>query len=75
MYDEDEKDKVKTAAEEAGYAGISGGGGKAKGGLLTKADRPKIKKMRNDNTSGLASKKKSKERAKAKKGALAAKRT
>jgi len=31
--------------------------------------------MRNDNTSGLASKKKSKERAKAKKGALAAKRT
>jgi len=77
MYDEDEKDKVKvkTAAEEAGYAGVSGGGGRAKGGLLTKADRPKIKKMRNDNTSGLASKKKSKERAKAKKGALAAKRT
>jgi hypothetical protein len=31
--------------------------------------------MRSDNTTGLASKKKSKEKAKAKKGALAAKRT
>ena len=77
MYDSDEKDKVKeeTAAEAAGYAGVSGGGGKAKGGLLTKADKPKVKKMRKDNTSGLAAKKKSKEKAKAKKGALAAKRT
>ena len=64
-----------TKAEEAGFAGVSGGGGKAKGGLLTKADRPKVKKMRSDNTSGLAAKKKSKEKAKAKKGALAAKRT
>jgi hypothetical protein len=34
-----------------------------------------IKKMRPDNTSGLASKKKAKQKAKAKKGALAAKRT
>jgi len=42
-----------------------------KGGLIP----PTIKKMRSDNTAGLASKKKSKERAKAKKGALAAKRT
>jgi len=46
----------------------------AQGGLVSKK-KPKIKKMRSDNTSGLASKKKSKERAKAKKGALAAKRT
>ena len=50
-------------------------GYKAKGGLITKADKPPIKKMRSDNTMGLASKKKSKERAQAKKGALAAKRT
>jgi len=46
----------------------------ARGGLISKK-KPAIKKMRSDNTSGLASKKKSKERAKAKKGALAAKRT
>jgi hypothetical protein len=46
----------------------------AQGGLISKK-KPKIKKMRSDNTSGLASKKKSKEKAKAKKGALAAKRT
>ena len=46
----------------------------AKGGLITKADKPKVKKMRKDNASGLAAKKKAKEKAKAKKGALAAKR-
>jgi len=46
----------------------------ARGGLVSKK-KPKVKKMRSDNTSGLAAKKKSKERAKAKKGALAAKRT
>ena len=54
-------------AARDGYGGISGGGGRAEGGL--------IKKMRSDNTTGLAAKKKSKEKAKAKKGALAAKRT
>ena len=54
-------------AASDGYGGISGGSGKAEGGL--------IKKMRNDNTAGLASKKKAKQKAQAKKGALAAKRT
>jgi len=62
-----DKAKEEDSANPFGY--------KAKGGLLTKADKPKVKKMRKDNTSGLAAKKKSKERAKAKKGALAAKRT
>ena len=62
-------------AASSGYGGVSGGGGRAKGGLITAADKPAIKKMRNDNTSGLASKKKAKQKAQAKKGALAAKRT
>ena len=45
-----------------------------KGGLAAKK-KPVVKKMRKDPTSGLAAKKKSKQKAKAKKGALAAKRT
>ena len=53
----------------------TGNGYLNKGGLIRKEDTPTIKKMRSDNTTGLAAKKKSKERAKAKKGALAAKRT
>ena len=75
--------------DNSGYGGGGGGGaagkgagtarsgysfGLAKGGLATK-NKPKIKKMRNDPTSGLASKKKAKQKAQAKKGALAAKRT
>jgi hypothetical protein len=44
------------------------------GGLATKM-KPAVKKMRNDPTAGLASKKKAKQKAQAKKGALAAKRT
>ena len=44
------------------------------GGLASKKKQP-IKKMRQDPTAGLAAKKKSKQNAKAKKGALAAKRT
>ena len=44
------------------------------GGLATK-NKPEVKKMRKDPTSGLAAKKKSKQKAQAKKGALAAKRT
>ena len=44
------------------------------GGLVSPR-KPKIKKMRNDPTAGLASKKKAKQKAQAKKGALAAKRT
>ena len=48
--------------------------GLAKGGLAS-TDKPIIKKMPKDNTSGLASKKKAKQKAQAKKGALAAKRT
>ena len=44
------------------------------GGLASKKKQP-IMKMRKDPTSGLAAKKKSKQNAKAKKGALAAKRT
>ena len=44
------------------------------GGLATKK-KPSVKKMRNDPTAGLASKKKAKQKAQAKKGALAAKRT
>jgi hypothetical protein len=46
----------------------------AHGGLAAKKKQP-IMKMRKDPTSGLAAKKKSKQKAKAKKGALAAKRT
>ena len=46
----------------------------AYGGLASKM-KPAVKKMRNDPTSGLAAKKKSKQKAQAKKGALAAKRT
>jgi len=46
----------------------------AYGGLASKK-RPVVKKMRMDNTSGLAAKKKAKQKAQAKKGALAAKRT
>ena len=48
--------------------------GLAAGGLASKK-KPTVKKMRSDNTAGLASKKKAKQKAKAKKGALAAKRT
>ena len=48
--------------------------GLAAGGLASKK-KPAVKKMRKDNTAGLASKKKAKQKAKAKKGALAAKRT
>jgi len=44
------------------------------GGLATK-NKPEVMKMRKDPTSGLASKKKAKQKAQAKKGALAAKRT
>ena len=44
------------------------------GGLAVKK-KPAVKKMRKDPTSGLAAKKKSKQKAQAKKGALAAKRT
>jgi hypothetical protein len=44
------------------------------GGLATKK-KPSVKKMRNDPTSGLASKKVAKQKAQAKKGALAMKRT
>ena len=44
------------------------------GGLATKK-KPAVKKMRNDPTAGIASKKKAKQKAQAKKGALAAKRT
>jgi hypothetical protein len=59
---------VRSSSGQSGYQGSSvGEAGRYKGGL--------IKKMRSDNTTGLASKKKSKEKAKAKKGALAAKRT
>ena len=58
--EEDESDDLKMNA----YAG----------GLASKKKQP-IKKMRKDPTSGLAAKKKSKQKAKAKKGALAAKRT
>jgi len=46
----------------------------AQGGLATKM-KPAVKKMRNDPTAGIASKKIAKQKAKAKKGALAAKRT
>ena len=45
------------------------------GGLATKKNRAPVKKMRSDPTAGLASKKKAKQKAQAKKGALAAKRT
>jgi len=47
----------------------------AHGGLATKANKPKIKKMPKDNATGLASKMVAKQKTKAKKGALAAKRT
>ena len=46
----------------------------AQGGLASKM-KPAVKKMRNDPTAGLASKKIAKQKAQAKKGALAAKRT
>ena len=46
----------------------------AQGGLATKM-KPVVKKMRSDPTAGLASKKIAKQKAQAKKGALAAKRT
>ena len=66
-------------APTGGTSSSSSGNGtsryfKAAGGLISKK-KPAVKKMRSDNTAGLASKKKSKERAQAKKGALAAKRT
>ena len=48
--------------------------GRYMGGLIT-ADKPKIKKMPKDNSIGLASKKVAKQKTRAKKGALAAKRT
>ena len=59
---------VRSSSGKSGYQGSSiGEAGRYKGGL--------IKKMRKDPTSGLAAKKKSKAKAQAKKGALAAKRT
>jgi len=60
--------------EDAADRATDSAWGLASGGLASKK-KPAIKKMRKDSTSGLAAKKKSKERAKAKKGALAAKRT
>ena len=66
------KNVADAAEKEDHYVG--GQYGLAAGGLASKK-KPAIKKMRKDSTSGLAAKKKSKERAKAKKGALAAKRT
>ena len=54
--------------------GLNARSGMYIGGLATKK-KPEVKKMRNDPTSGLASKKKAKQKAQAKKGALAAKRT
>jgi len=70
------KAKAKNVADaaEKGDHYVGGQYGLAEGGLAGKK-KPAIKKMRKDSTSGLAAKKKSKERAKAKKGALAAKRT
>jgi len=62
------------AGKGAGTAKSGYSFGLSQGGLATK-NKPKIKKMRNDPTSGLASKKKAKQKAQAKKGALAAKRT
>ena len=56
--------------EESDYDKMHGNAG----GLAVKK-KPAVKKMRKDPTSGLAAKKKSKQKAKAKKGALAAKRT
>ena len=44
------------------------------GGLASKK-KPAVMKMRKDPTAGIAAKKKSKKKAQAKKGALAAKRT
>ena len=67
---------VRSDSGVSGYQGVSTGeAGRYQGGLMIAADRPKIKKMRKDPTAGLAAKKKSKQKAKAKKGALAAKRT
>ena len=73
--------------DNQGYGGGGGKGGKGKntarsgysfglaeGGMVSKKDSS-IMKMRNDPTAGLASKKIAKQKAKAKKGALAAKRT
>jgi len=73
--------------DNQGYGGGGGKGGKGKntarsgysfglaeGGMVSKKDSS-IMKMRKDPTSGLASKKKAKQKAQAKKGALAAKRT
>ena len=70
------KAKAKNVADAAkkGEHYVGGQYGLASGGLAGKK-KPVVKKMRKDSTSGLAAKKKSKERAKAKKGALAAKRT
>ena len=62
------------AGKGAGTAKSGYSFGLSQGGLATK-NKPKIKKMRNDPTAGLASKKKAKQKAQAKKGALAAKRT
>ena len=67
---------VRSDSGVSGYQGVSTGeAGRYMGGLITPSNKPKVKKMRKDNTAGLAAKKKSKQKAKAKKGALAAKRT
>ena len=67
---EENKKEEETRDEGSDYDKMYGNSG----GLASKKKQP-IKKMRKDPTSGLAAKKKSKQNAKAKKGALAAKRT
>jgi hypothetical protein len=67
---EENKKEEETRDEGSDYDKMYGNSG----GLASKKKQP-IMKMRKDPTSGLAAKKKSKQNAKAKKGALAAKRT
>jgi hypothetical protein len=64
-----------SGAVTASTTGKNTTGKKFNYGGLVSPSKPTIKKMRNDNTAGLASKKKAKQKAQAKKGALAAKRT
>ena len=66
---------TKGGAVTSGTTGKNTTGKSFNYGGLVSPSKPKIKKMRNDNTAGLASKKKAKQKAQAKKGALAAKRT
>ena len=66
---------TKGGAVTSGTTGKNTTGKSFNYGGLVSPSKPKIKKMRNDPTSGLASKKKAKQKAQAKKGALAAKRT